>query len=143
MSGGGGAMPPYAQMLGLVREGRRLSMPFGPHLIGSPGRLHGGSVAGLMEIAANLAVREAVRDAGDDADAMLKPVNVTVDYLREGAMEDTHAEAFIMRVGRRVANVRVEAWQGDRGRLIAAARLNLLIVRDSAEPQPPPAARSR
>lgn len=122
------AMPPYASMLGLIRSGHLFSMPFGPHLIGSPGRLHGGAVAGLMEIAANLTVRDAI----GDADAALKPVNVTVDYLREGAMEDTHAEAFIMRVGRRVANVRVEAWQTDRGRLIAAARLNLLIVRPAA-----------
>jgi len=119
------SMPPYATMLGLLREGTRLRMPFGPHLVGAPGRLHGGAVAGLMEIAANLAVRDAI----GEAEAVLKPVNVTVDYLRGGAMEDTHAEAFLMRVGRRVANVRVEAWQGDRGRLIAAARLNMLIMR--------------
>ncbi len=118
-------MPPYASMLGLVRSGATFTMPFSSHLIGSPGRLHGGAVAGLMEIAANVLVRDAV----DEPEAALKPVNVTVDYLREGTMEDTHAEAFIMRIGRRVANVRVEAWQGDRKRLIAAARLNLLIVR--------------
>ena len=84
-----------------------------------------------MEIAANLAVREAL---GDEP-AQLKPVNVTVDYLREGAPEDTHAEAIIQRIGRRVANVRVEAWQSDRSRLIAAARMNILIVREEAEAQ--------
>lgn len=121
-------LPPYAAMLGLRRAGQTLVMPFGAHLIGSPGRLHGGAVAGLMEIAANLAVREVL----GSAPAELKPVNVTVDYLREGAAEDTSAEAFLMRVGRRVANVRVEAWQGDRSRLIAAARLNLLILREVA-----------
>ena len=64
--------------------------------------------------------------------AQVKPINVTVDYLREGALEDTYAEAILMRMGRRVANVRVEAWQGDRARLIAAARMNLLIIRQSA-----------
>jgi uncharacterized protein (TIGR00369 family) len=119
-------MPPYAAMLGLRREGSVLVMPFQYLLIGSPGRLHGGTVAGLMEIAANLVVREAL---GDEP-AQLKPVNVTVDYLREGAPEDTHAEAIIQRMGRRVANVRVEAWQSDRSRLIAAARMNILIVRE-------------
>lgn len=124
-------MPPYAAMLGLRREGSVLVMPFQYLLIGSPGRLHGGTVAGLMEIAANLAVREAL---GDEP-AQLKPVNVTVDYLREGAPEDTHAEAIIQRIGRRVANVRVEAWQSDRSRLIAAARMNILIVREEAEAQ--------
>lgn len=121
-------MPPYAAMLGLRREGSVLVMPFQVLLIGSPGRLHGGTVAGLMEIAANLAVRDAL---GDEP-AQLKPVNVTVDYLREGAPEDTRAEAIIQRIGRRVANVRVEAWQSDRSRLIAAARMNVLIVREEA-----------
>lgn len=120
-------MPPYAALLGLRREGDVMVMPFQVPLIGSPGRLHGGAVAGLMEIAANVAVREAL----EGADAALKPVNVTVDYLREGAPEDTFAQAIIQRMGRRVANVRVEAWQGDRGRLIAAARTNILIIRPS------------
>lgn len=122
------SLPPYAAMLGLRVEGPVLVMPFGVHLIGSPGRLHGGSLAGLMEIAANFAVRRAL--AGEEA--TIKPINVTVDYLREGAMEDSFAEATIMRMGRRVANVRVGAWQADRARLIAAARMNLLIGRPAA-----------
>ena len=121
-------LPPYAAMLGLQLRGNTLVMPYSYELIGSPGRLHGGSVAGLMEIAGNLAVREAL--GGDEA--QVKPIDVTVDYLREGALEDTYAEAILMRMGRRVANVRVEAWQGDRTRLIAAARMNLLIIRQSA-----------
>lgn len=123
------ALPPYAAMLGLHLDRGIVKMPFGVHLIGSPGRLHGGSLAGLMEIAANFAVRSSL----DGAAAAIKPINVTVDYLREGALEDSFAEAIIMRLGRRVANVRVEAWQGDRTRLIAAARMNLLIVRDTIE----------
>ncbi len=119
-------LPPYAAMLGLKRNGAALTMPFGIHLIGSPGRLHGGAVAGLMEIAANRAVRDAL---GEDR-AQAKPIDVTVDYLRAGLPIDTHAEATIMRLGRSVANVRVEAWQDDRSKLIAAARLNFLILRD-------------
>ncbi|MCG2840093.1 PaaI family thioesterase [Sandaracinobacter sp. RS1-74] len=122
-------LPPYAAMLDLRIGENVVTMPFSPHLIGSPGRLHGGSVAGLMEIAANIKVRAAL----ENEPATIKPINVTVDYLREGAMEDSHAEAFIMRIGRRVANVRVEAWQGDRGRLIAAARMNLLIAREAPQ----------
>ncbi len=100
-------------------------MPFGFELIGAPGRLHGGAVAGLMELAANRAVREALLD---DAVA-LKPVSVTVDYLREGAPVDTFARAHINRLGRRVANVRVEAWQSDEAKPIAAARLNIILER--------------
>jgi hypothetical protein len=77
-------MPPYAAMLGLRHDGEVMVMPFELLLIGSPGRLHGGAVAGLMEIAANLAVRDALQGA----DAQLKPVNVTVDFLREGEPEE-------------------------------------------------------
>lgn len=118
-------LAPYAALLGIEAEGEELVMRFGPHLIGAPGRLHGGAVAGLMEIAANWAARAHLDDPG----ATLKPINVTVDYLREGALVETRARAILMRMGRRVANVRVEAWQDDRARLIAAARLNFLIVR--------------
>lgn len=118
-------LAPYAALLGIEAEGDELVMRFGPHLIGAPGRLHGGAVAGLMEIAANWAARAHL----DDPAATLKPINVTVDYLREGALVETRARAILMRMGRRVANVRVEAWQDDRARLIAAARLNFLIVR--------------
>jgi acyl-coenzyme A thioesterase PaaI-like protein len=120
-------LPPYAALLGLkTGEGGHLTMAFGPHLIGSPGRLHGGAVAGLMEIAANAALRAALAARGDPS-AVLKPINVTVDYLREGAPVDTHARATILRAGRRVANLRVEAWQQDESRPIAAARMNILI----------------
>lgn len=121
------ALPPYATLLGIERDGDELRLPFAPHLIGAPGRLHGGAVAGLMELAANLAAHDALNDPS----ARLKPINVTVDYLREGALVDTRAQAILMRLGRRVANVRVEAWQTDRTRLIAAARMNLLIVRSA------------
>lgn len=119
-------LPPYAELLGLsVGDDGVFTMTYGDHLIGAPGRLHGGAVAGLMEMAANITVARAV----DNPAAALKPVNVTVDYLREGGMEDSHARATIVRLGRRVANVRVDAWQSDPGRLIAAARMNILISR--------------
>lgn len=119
-------LPPYATMLGIrIADGGGLVMPFGIHLIGSPGRLHGGAVAGLMELAANMAVQQAL----SNPHTALKPVNVTVDYLREGAPVDTFARAHINRLGRRVANVRVEAWQGDSSKPIAAARLNIILER--------------
>lgn len=124
-------LPPYARMLGLRVEGGVVTMAFADHLIGAPvpPRLHGGTVAGLLEIAANLKVRAAL---GADDSAQLKPINVTVNYLRGGGPVDSHAEAIIVRLGRRVANVRVEAWQDDRQRLIATAQLNILIDRPPA-----------
>ncbi len=125
------ALPPYATRLGLRVEGSTLVMPFSPTLIGAPGRLHGGTIAGLLELASLSAVLRAV-----EAGVQAKPINVTVDYLREGRPEDTRAEATILRLGRRIANVRAEAWQGARDRPIAAARLNILLVRPPAVEEP-------
>ncbi|WP_448581100.1 PaaI family thioesterase [Thermaurantiacus sp.] len=123
------ALPPYAITLGLVANADgSFTMPFAPSLIGAPGRLHGGALAGLLELAALRAVLAAL-----ELGATAKPINVTVDYLREGRMEDTHAKATITRLGRRVANVRAEAWQESPDRLVVAARLNILLDR----PPPP------
>ncbi len=122
---------PYAASMGVRqaedKTGLHFIMPFAPFLTGSPGRLHGGAVAGLLEIAANRTVRHAI--GTDTGPFMLKPINVTVDYLREGALRDTQARAEIVRMGRRIANVRVVAWQDDPSRPIATAQLNLLIDR--------------
>ena len=60
------------------------------------------------------------------ADA-LRPVTLTVDFMREGTPVDTHAAAEITRLGRRIANVAARAWQFERARPIAAANINFLI----------------
>ena len=61
----------------------------------------------------------------------LKPVTVTVDYMRGGveALGDTFAAARIERLGKRIANIEALAWQQDRAKPIAAARINFLLDR--------------
>jgi uncharacterized protein (TIGR00369 family) len=119
------ALPPYAQTLGLIIEGDGcIRMPFQPSLIGAPERLHGGAVAGLLELAALLALGNA---AG--AGVTLKPVTITIDFLRAGAMHDTFAVAEIARQGRRIANIRATAWQESREKPIATAHLNVMLGR--------------
>ena len=127
-------MLPYAALLGLTYkrvDGELVvTMPYGDTLVGQPfpPRLHGGTVAGLMEITATAALLVALpRDAPLPA---LKPVSVTVDYLRAGAPQATYAAATINRLGRRIANLRVAAWQDDRNQPIAAAHMNILLARD-------------
>jgi uncharacterized protein (TIGR00369 family) len=115
---------PYAITLGLRRDGARVVMPFADGLMGRPGFLHGGAIAGLLENAAWVTVLAAL-----PADATIKPISVTVDYLRGGAMVDTCAEAEIVRLGRRIANVLVTAWQEDRAKPIATANLKMMIER--------------
>ncbi len=59
----------------------------------------------------------------------IKPVNVTVDFMRGGRDHPTRALGSVTRLGGRVANVEAVAWQEDRGRPIASARMNYLLVR--------------
>lgn len=118
-------LPPYAGLLGLTVEGRRVTMPGGPVVMGRPDYLHGGAIAGLLEIAAIVALRAEL-----DAGVRIKPINVTVDFLRGGKLIDTCAEGRITKVGRRVANVEAFAWQDDRERPVAGARMNYLLARE-------------
>ena len=132
-------LPPYAALLRLRIEdagGRRLlAMPFHDDVVGRPGFLHGGSIAGLLELAAFDALRWALDDAAGDVrdgagPARIKPVGVTVDYLRGGGAAETFAHARIRRLGKRIANIEAAAWQEDENRPIATARLNMLLARD-------------
>ncbi|MBW7945959.1 MAG: PaaI family thioesterase [Sphingomonadaceae bacterium] len=123
---------PYARTLGLSyrreAEGIVIVMPFSKQLVGAPSRLHGGTVAGLLEIAS---IAQLVHVLGREETAPgVKPINVTVDYLRAAACETTYAGAVVTRLGRRIANVRAEAWQTDRGAPVAAAHMNVMLVRE-------------
>jgi uncharacterized protein (TIGR00369 family) len=127
-------LPPYADLLGLTTESADadgapvLAMPFGTDVLGRPGFLHGGAIGGLLEMAALAALRHAL----GDATARIKPINVTVDYMRGGREKVTRAQGTVTRLGSRVANVEAVAWQDARDTPIAAARMNYLLVRAEA-----------
>lgn len=119
---------PYLQLLGLrasIRDGDLLArMPGAPHLIGNPvlPALHGGTVGALMESTAILKLLWQ-----SDAAAVPKIITLTVDYLRSGRVVDTLARAVITRLGRRVANVQIHAWQEAEDRPIAVAHAHFLL----------------
>ena len=124
-------LPPYARFLGIRAErpenGELLFvMPFADVVLGRPGYLHGGAIAGLLEFAAFGALYEAL---GGHEGVIVKPVNVTVQYMRGGTRHDTCAAAEVTRLGNRVANVEAHAWQLDRAKPIAAAQMNVLLRR--------------
>jgi uncharacterized protein (TIGR00369 family) len=122
-------LPPYAQLLKLRIEdgdhGPLVVMPFHDDVVGRPGYLHGGAIAGLLEFAAFTALG---RELGDEG-VVMKPITVTVDYMRGGTARETFAAAIIERLGARIANVEAFAWQKERSRPIASARLNFLLDR--------------
>jgi acyl-coenzyme A thioesterase PaaI-like protein len=121
---------PYVKWLGLTasREGDELitTMRYADHLIGNPAlpALHGGTLGALLESAA---IFELLWRA--ETIVLPKVITLTVDYLRSGAPVDTHARGIITRQGRRVANVRMEAWQSDRSTPVASAHAVFLVMR--------------
>ncbi len=125
------ALPPYAQLLRLRADrtdaGPRFVMPFHDGVTGRPGFLHGGAIAGLLEYAAFATLSAAI---GDEAVGM-KPITVTIDYMRgaTAGLGDSFADATVERLGKRIANVEAVAWQADRAKPIAAARINFLLER--------------
>ena len=124
-------LPAYAQALGItvhdIEEGTPvLTVDFSADVEGRPNYYHGGAIAGLLENAAFAALRAALH--AQDREAKLKPVNITVQYLSGGKSETSYAKARITRMGRRNANISVEAWQSDRSRPIASAIMNILMA---------------
>ena len=122
-------LPPFAQLLQLRVEedddAPLFVMPFHDDVIGRPGYLHGGAIAGLLEFAAFTGLARAI---GDPA-VVMKPITVTIDYMRGGTARDTFAAAIVERLGSRIANVEAFAWQKDRAKPIASARVNFLLDR--------------
>jgi len=119
---------PYATFIGVrfaLRDGQlTATLTYGPHLIGNPllPALHGGVIGAFLE---HTALTHLMWDT--DTQGVPKTVDITVDYLRSGRPVDTHAQAIITKHGRRVANVRAEAWQDDPARPIAAMHGHFLL----------------
>lgn len=123
---------PYAQTMGFTSErdsdGRLvLLMDYQFDKMGRPGFLHGGAIAGMLEAAGYATLADAL---GPDDPARIKPVNVTVNFLRGGRDAVTSARATIQRLGRRIANLEVIAWQDNLETPIAIAQMNLMLVRE-------------
>ena len=122
------SLPPYGRLLQLSwSDSEHFTMPFHEDVVGRPSYLHGGAIAGLLEFAAFETLRRAI----GDPTVRMKPVTVTIDYLRGASARqgDTHADAVIERLGNRIANVDAIAWQTDRAKPIATARINFLLER--------------
>lgn len=123
-------LPPYADLLGATLEWEAglplLSMPFSRDVLGRPGFVQGGAITGLIEVAALAALRHQLAGEGG---GRVKPINVTIDFMRGGRERVTYAAGTVTRLGTRIANVEAIAWQESRDKPIASARMNYLISR--------------
>jgi uncharacterized protein (TIGR00369 family) len=111
---------PYAQFLGVHVEERGdrwlCVLPFRHEIIGNPRlpAIHGGVLGAFLELTAFL------RLYAQASDRAPKPINFTADYLRSAGPQTTYAEANIFKLGRRIANVHVVAWQDDPAKPVAS-----------------------
>lgn len=119
---------PFAQFIGMecIVRGDEMTaiLPFQDKLIGNMAlpALHGGAIGAFLELTAMSQVFLL-----SDGDKPPKPVDLTVDYLRSGKAKDLYARATVTKMGRRITNVRVEAWQDERAKPVAALHAHFLI----------------
>jgi len=106
---------PYAAFLGVTgrieESGEVVAlMPFKDELVGNPllPAIHGGALGAFLELAAAMRLGLEREDGRPPL-----TIGVTVEYLRPGRPKDTCARAIVKRLGRRIANVHVEAWQDE------------------------------
>lgn len=125
-----GRLTPYAEALGIALDRIEddapvLRVEFADAVQGRPGALHGGAISGLLETAGYALLRDALARAGRSG--RLKPINLTVQFLASGKMRPTFAKARLVKLGRRTANLSIEAWQDDPARPIATAVMNVMV----------------
>ncbi|MDR9467166.1 PaaI family thioesterase [Marinospirillum sp.] len=119
---------PYAQLLGVTAleadKGLVFELASKADNVGNPllPALHGGVLAGFMETAAILNVM-----AYSGGHRVPKVIDFSIDYLRSAGLKTTLASCQVGRLGKRVVNVSVTAWQGEQQEQpVALARAHLV-----------------
>lgn len=119
---------PYARFIGVAvddaEDGPICRLPFRDDLVGNVAlpALHGGVVGAFLELTALVGLIDQT-----DGDRVPRPINFSVNYLRSVGPRETRARAEIVKHGRRIANVRVIAWQDDPSKPVAAGVGNFLV----------------
>lgn len=129
------ASVPYMRFLGMGADlaGDEITacLPFSPHLVGNPilPALHGGVIGAFLEMTAvcQLWILAPHR-------RQPRTIDVTIEYLRPGRPSALYARADVRKVGRRIANVQVEAWQDARDLPVAALRGHFMLSRAEDDP---------
>lgn len=127
----GGALSqiPYARFLDVRVEtddrGTVIVLPFRDELVGNRWlpAIHGGVVGAFLEL-----VAVGTMLAQSELERVPKPINFSVDYLRSAGPVEIRGRATIVKHGRRIANVRVVAWQADEAKPVAAGTGNFLLA---------------
>lgn len=119
---------PYAAYLGVgvfKQAGvRHYHLPFREGLLGNAhiGAMHGGVIAGFLEISAQIEVL-----IGQRQRRVPGPIDFNIDYLRSAKSVDSFVACRVLRQGSRVAQVQANCWQADADKPVAFARINFLL----------------
>ena len=119
---------PFADFIGFKCEimGDEMTaiLPFEEKIIGNPSirALHGGATGAFLELTAMAQLFRL-----SDEVSLAKPINLTIDYLRQAKAENLYARATVTKQGRRIANVHAEAWQSERARPVATLSAHFLL----------------
>lgn len=99
-------------------------LPYDQKLIGNPvlSALHGGATGGFLECTGMFYLLLQM-----ETQSLPKTIDFNVDYLRTGLPRDTYANVVMVKQGRRVANLRIEAWQSSPDKPIALGRCNFML----------------
>lgn len=106
-------------------------LPFQKKLIGNATikALHGGAIGTFLEMTAMAQLFLVA-----DVERPPRTINMTIDYLRQGRAQDLYARATIVKLGRRMASVRAEAWQSERDKPVAALLGHFLLGSTGEKP---------
>lgn len=119
---------PYARFLNLhidiKGDAFTCILPFDQKLIGNPvlPALHGGATGGFLECAGMFYLL-----LQTETQSLPKTIDFNIDYLRTGLAQDTYANVVMVKQGRRVANLRIEAWQSSPDKPIALGHCNFML----------------
>ena len=102
----------YVRLMGIRMyvdaDGReRLLLPFSQHLVGRPGFLHGGAIAGLLSLTCDQAI---ARESSHADGAAVHCATSTFQFLRAAGEKDVRAAGNVQ-LGRLISTVQAVAWQ--------------------------------
>ncbi len=119
---------PYARLIGMscipIGNSLLFTLPPNQSNIGNTTlpALHGGVIAGFMEMSASLHLL-----LTQNTTTVPKVIDFAIDYLSPGRLQESYAECRVIRQGKKIINVSVTAWQDYKEKPMATARVHLLL----------------
>jgi uncharacterized protein (TIGR00369 family) len=119
---------PYAGFIGIeglaIGEDFIFKLPKNDHNLGNPTlpAIHGGVLGGFLETSGALYVMMFSPEF-----TVPKVIDFSIDYLSPGRHCDSFARCTVVRLGRKIANVSITAWQTQEDKPIATARAHFLL----------------